>query len=377
MSQLAQQTLFDDIYPQEPLTEGIKYAGSKKKLLPQILWLANKTDAKVVLDGFAGSTRVSQALARFGYRVICNDKAVWSEVFGTCYLKSKSGHSYRSLIKHLNDCKPLDGWFSLHYGGSACSGDIENPVKMPWQLHNTRKLDGIREEIDRLGLEPHEKAVALTSLILALDKVDSTLGHFSSYLREWSPRSFNALCLQVPQIVEGDVAHEVTRGDIFQTVADAKVDLAYFDPPYGSNNEKMPPSRVRYAAYYHVWTTICLNDKPELFGKVNRRADTRDDASPSVFEEFRRGEQGKFIAVEAVNRLIHDTAARFIILSYSSGGRATASELHNVMNQAGKLREVLEIDHKRNVMAGMSWTNEWLRDAEEPNREFLFLLEKG
>jgi adenine-specific DNA-methyltransferase len=29
---------------------------------------------------------------------------------------------------------------------------------------------------------------------------------------------------------------------------------------------------------------------------------------------------------------------------------------------------------ERNVMVGMKWTNEWLRDAEEPNREFLFLM---
>jgi adenine-specific DNA-methyltransferase len=376
MNQLVQENLFDDIYPQEPLTEGIKYAGSKKKLLPQILWLAGKTNAKVVLDGFAGSTRVSQALARHGYQVICNDKAVWSEVFGNCYLRSRPGHSYQSLVKHLNDCKPLDGWFSLHYGGKPCGDDGENPIKMPWQIHNTRKLDGIREEIDRLGLEPHEKATALTSLILALDKVDSTLGHFSSYLREWSPRSFDTLCLRVPQIVESKLEHKVVRGDIFQAASNIEADLAYFDPPYGSNNEKMPPSRVRYSAYYHVWTTICLNDKPELFGKVNRRADTRDDASPSIFEEFRRGEQGRFIAVEAVHRLIQDTSARYIILSYSSGGRATASELHDVMNEAGKLLEVIEVDYKKNVMAGMSWTNEWLRDAEEPNREFLFLVEK-
>ena len=29
-----------------------------------------------------------------------------------------------------------------------------------------------------------------------------------------------------------------------------------------------------------------------------------------------------------------------------------------------------------NVMAGMRWTNEWVNDAELPNKEFLFLIEK-
>ena len=373
---LTQDLFGADTYPTAPPTEGIKYAGSKLKLLPQILWLAEKTDAKVILDGFAGSTRVSQALARHNYKVICNDKAVWSEVFGACYLKAGSRGKYQKLITHLNECKPLDGWFSRHYGGDPVTEGPEAPVKMPWQVQNTRKLDGIRQEIDRLGLEPDEKAVALTSLILALDKVDSTLGHFSSYLREWSPRSFNKMVLQVPKIVDSEAAHEVTRHDIFDVSAKTEVDLAYYDPPYGSNNEKMPPSRVRYSAYYHVWTTICLNDEPELFGKVNRRADTRDDVQPSVFEEFRRNQSGRFIAVEAVHRLIKETAARYIILSYSSGGRATAAELHEAMNDAGEVLEVIEVDYRRNVMAEMVWTNEWLRDAQERNREFLFLVKK-
>ncbi len=38
--------------------------------------------------------------------------------------------------------------------------------------------------------------------------------------------------------------------------------------------------------------------------------------------------------------------------------------------------EIIEVDYKKNVMAGMRWTNEWLKDAEQPNKEFLFLVEK-
>ena len=100
-----------------------------------------------------------------------------------------------------------------------------------------------------------------------------------------------------------------------------------FDPPYGSNNEKMPPSRVRYAAYYHVWTSVVLFDKPDLFGKANRRCDTADSVAASAFEEFRRSARGRFIAVEAIEQLIEATPARWTILSYSSGGRATAPRI--------------------------------------------------
>lgn len=362
-----------------PHTEGIKYAGSKLKLLPHILKLVKKVDAKTVLDGFSGTTRVSQALARLGYTVVCNDVAVWSKVFGMCYLLNKKRREdYQPLIDHLNALSPVDGWFTEHYGGQPNDGCAiqRDGRKRPWQIHNTRKLDAIRGEIDALKLDPVDEAVALTSLILALDRVDSSLGHFVSYLRDWSLRSYKKLMLKVPSIFLSSGEHRVFQRDIFDLVPNISVDLAYFDPPYGSNNEKMPPSRVRYASYYHVWTSVICADKPALFGRANRRRDTSDTVAASVFEEFRRGDGGRFIAVEAIENLIAATRARWIILSYSSGGRATARALNDVMRRNGEIVDVVALNYKKNVMAGMKWTNEWLRDAEELNREFLFLLEK-
>ena len=373
-------SLFDEIVVEAPPTEGIKYAGSKRKLLPYILQLAKRTGAKTVLDGFAGSTRVSQAFAQSGHQVVSNDVAVWSEAFATCYLlSSKPRRHYFQLIEHLNAVPSEEGWFTEHYGGEPNSGVSiqEDGLKKPWQVQNTRKLDGIRKEIDALDLSRIDRSVALTSLILALDRVDSTVGHFASYLRDWSPRSFNALELKVPRLLVSREKNEVVRGDIFD-IAHRKVDLAYYDPPYGSNNEKMPPSRVRYGAYYHLWTTVCLNDFPEMFGKARRRTDTSDSISGSVFEEFQRNPRsGRFKAVEAIERLIRMTGARWIILSYSSGGRATAEELNDIVRKNGTIVEIMELGYKRNVMASMKWTNEWLRDAEAPNRELLFLVDKG
>jgi len=357
-----------------PPTEGIKYAGSKLKLLPHILELARKVNPETVFDGFSGTTRVSQAFAQSGYRVIANDIAAWSKVFGECYLLSPVPREhYQQLIDHLNAAPGRHGWFTDHYGGDP----QPNGVKKPWQRHNTLKLDGIREEIERLDLSTHEKAVALTSLILAMDEVDSTMGHYASYLSEWSPRSYRQMKLVVPKIIRKTREHEVHRGDIFDVVSSINADLAYYDPPYGSNNDKMPPSRVRYASYYHLWSSICLFDNPPLFGKANRRADTADVLSASVFEEFRKNGSGRFVVVEAIERLLRQTRCRHIILSYSSGGRATAEELNEVIRGAGKLLDVVEVDYKRNVMHGMRWTNEWVRDAEERNREFLFLLQKN
>jgi len=353
-----------------PQTEGIKYAGSKLKLLPHILQLAQKVNPQTVFDGFSGTTRVSQAFAQSGYRVIANDIAAWSKVFADCYLLSPfSSEHYQNLIDHLNARPGQDGWFTEHYGGG-------NGLKRPWQRHNTLKLDAIREEIERLTLSADERAVALTSLILAMDEVDSTIGHYASYLSEWSPRSYREMKLRVPKLIPKTREHQVYQKHIFDIVSAVETDLAYYDPPYGSNNEKMPPSRVRYAAYYHLWTSICLFDNPPLFGKAKRRIDTSDTLSASVFEEFRKNDEGRLIVVEAIERLLKLTKAKHIILSYSSGGRATAAELNDVIRSSGKMLEVVEVDYRRNVMGGMRWTHEWVRDADAPNREFLFLIEK-
>lgn len=371
--------LFDDIVVSAPETEGVKYAGSKLKLLPHILSLARKVAPKTILDGFSGTTRVSQAFSQCGYTVISNDLSVWSEVFATCYLLNERPISYYvPIIDHLNHLPPEDGWFTEHYGGEPIgkSSSASDGLKKPWQKNNTRKLDAIRNEIDRLSLSSIERAVVLTSLIRALDEVDSTLGHFASYLNEWSPRSYKKLLLRCPALFQKSAPHEVHRKDIFDLISEVDVDLAYFDPPYGSNNEKMPPSRVRYSAYYHLWTSVCLHDKPPLFGKVKRRVDTSDNFSPSIFEEYRRDGSGRLVAVEAIKSVLKKVKARHVLLSYSSGGRATAEELNTAIAENGVLLEAREIDYRKNVMAGMRWTNEWLRDAETPNREFLFLIRK-
>ena len=372
-------SLFDNDIFNTPKTQGVKYAGSKLKILPYILSLFDGLDIETVFDGFSGTTRVSQALAKSGFQVVSNDISDWSYIFGLCYLKNKEEAThYQDLIAHLNAVKGYDGWFSQHYGGLDFSGSAIQPdgSKKPWQLHNTQKLDGIRDEIDRLKLNEIERAVALTSLILAMDEVDNTLGHFTSYLKDWSARSFKYMKLRVPDLIVNEREHSIIQGDVFSALNKVNVDFAYYDPPYGSNNEKMPPSRVRYASYYHIWSTICKNDKPTLFGAAGRRADSSDKIAVSAFEEFRKDENGYYLAVKAIDDLIKQTNARYIALSYSSGGRATAEELNQVLKKHGSLIKTIEFDYKKNVMADMKWTNEWLREAEQPNKEFIFLIRK-
>jgi len=377
-------TLFDDLVIDTPETQAIKYTGSKLKLLSYILNLSKKVSGDVknatVFDGFSGSTRVSQAYAKTGYKVYANDIAPYTKVFNTAFLmNTKEPKKYQPLIDHLNSLKPVDGWFTEHYGGDGNHKISTNSdgLKKPWQKKNTRKLDAIREEIDKLNLDEVTKAVTITSLIFALDKVDSTLGHYASYLSEWSPRSYNDMKLEVPDLWVNKEKNVVLNQDVFEAIKmlPDNIIIAYFDPPYGSNNEKMPPSRVRYASYYHIWTTIIKNDKPKLFGKVGRREDSRDLIASSLFEEFRKDKEGSYIAMQAIRKMIKTVKSRYILLSYSSGGRATKQELRDIINEFGKLIKVIEIDYQKNVMAGMRWTNEWI-SKNDKHQEYIFLIEK-
>ncbi len=367
-----QKTLFNEKDFSHVNTQGIKYAGSKLKIIPYILESIKDLEIKTVLDGFSGSTRVSQAFAQADYDVISNDIAYWSEVCAKCFLlHNKDKRYYQEILDELNSLKGYDGWFTANYGGNEAM-----ETKMPFQMKNARKLDAIRDRIEELKLDDIDKSVILTSLLFALDAVDSTLGHFVSYLSMWSKRSYNDLFLKLPDLKKTEGKHKVLREDIFDVVKNNNVDLAYFDPPYGSNNEKMPPSRVRYASYYHIWTSVIKDDKPKIFGKVNRREDTRDLVSASIFEEFRKNANGNFIAMEAIRNLVQETRAKYILLSYSSGGRATKKELEAILNETGKILKIIEIDYKKNIMASMTWTNEWLNLNDE-HKEYLFLMEKA
>ena len=302
-----------------PETEGIKYTGSKLKILPYIIDMVEGLEVKSALDAFSGTTRVAQAFSQIGYNTTANDISVWSEVFGTCYLLSEKPDSfYLPYLEELNALPGYRGWFSENYGGEDEDG------KMPFQMKNTMRLDAIRDKIEEYQLEWEDKCVLLTSLIYAMDAVDNTLGHYAAYLSGWSPRSYNDILLKLPK-------------------------------------------------RHHV--TTHLNDKPKLFGKANRREDTRDTVSPSVFEEYKKNEQGNFIAMQAIKRLIEQTKAHYILLSYGSGGRATKEELNDILHSNGKVIAAKEINYKKNVMSNMRWTNEWI-NSDGKYIEYLFLLEK-
>jgi len=93
---------------------------------------------------------------------------------------------------------------------------------------------------------------------------------------------------------------------------------------------------------------------PRCSAKPGGARDSSDLVAGSAFEEFRKGESGRFLALEAIERLLQTTRARHIILSYSSGGRATAGELNEVIPAARAIDRSGRNGLPQNVMAAMA-----------------------
>lgn len=358
-------------------TQGIRYSGSKKEIITSILDITKNLDVENVLDGFAGTTRVAQAFKQSGYNVDCNDLSIYSQVFGNCYLVNNQPESfYKDKIEHLNNLKGVDGWFTQNYGGVVTNNIKGNAVqpdgkKRPWQKHNTMRLDAIRDEIDRISDNEVEKSVLLTSLIMAMDKVDNGLGHQVSYLKDWAPRSSNNINLEVPQLIVGDKKYNSLSSDIFSI--ENEYDLVYLDPPYGTNNEKTKTTRVRYASYYHLWTTIVRNDKPDLFGASLRREDVSSDTKPGAVSVFESTNYN--VVKDSIYNLINNLNSRYFLFSYNNKSKVTIPDLIDIFSTDFNLVETRYFKHKENVQKKLTSNKEWMGDTGE-NLEYLFLIEK-
>lgn len=356
-------------------TEGIRYTGSKRALIPKIHEMIHALPIRSTLDAFAGTTRVSQYFKSSGYDVHVNDIAPYTTVLGRCYIENCDAEypEVDEKIRHLNQLKPIDGYFTEHFGGEddgagnvkACDGK-----KRPFLKKNTRRLDAIRDEIDRIADDKIEHAILVTALVNALDSVDNTLGHQVAYLSKWAPRAYNDLILRQPRLIPGDGNYRVTRMDARKI--SGRYDLAYFDPPYNTNNSHTPTTRVRYASYYHFWTTVVLNDKPQVVGAANRRLDCSSDSLPGAISKYESTKYDEVLA--EIERLVVEVEARYVLFSYSNKGKVDIGDLQEIFSRYKVLAEE-KIAHRENVQKLLTSNREWLGDPSA-NFEYLFLVEK-
>jgi adenine-specific DNA-methyltransferase len=355
-------------------TEGIRYSGSKRTIIRRIHETIVALQLRSVLDAFTGTTRVAQYFKKRGFDVHANDLAPYSTTLARCYIETSPevGRSVRDKLRHLNAMPPIAGYFTQHYGGEDDgSGNVKSidGKKKPFLVKNTMRLDAIRDEIDQIAANDSEKAVLLVSLINALDRIENTLGHQAAYLSKWAPRCYRDLTLVEPKLIEGNGNYVVSALDA--KAVKGSFDLAYFDPPYNTNNTHTPTTRVRYASYYHFWTTVVRHDRPTVVGAANRRYDCSSDSLPGCISAY---ESTKY---DVVLREVRDLAcaidARYLLFSYSNKGKLKKQDLLDVFSTRGRV-SCQGFSHKENVQKNLTTNNLWLGDSA-PNLEYLFLIE--
>jgi adenine-specific DNA-methyltransferase len=305
----------------------IKYLGSKRRLVPVLTELLQRSGATTALDLFTGTTRVAQAFKAGGATVTAVDTAAYSEVFARTWIETDGDTVDRrlltSVIDELNVLPGEPGYVTQTF----C---VQSRFFQP---HNGERIDAIRDAIagDHAGstLEP----ILLTALLLAADRVDSTTGLQMAYVKQWARRSYAPLQLRVPQLLAG--GGRAIRGDAVELAAElGRFDLAYLDPPYNQH---------RYFTNYHVWETLVAWDRPEHYGVACKRIDARDESTKSVFNSRRQ-------MPEALRRTIAGVDAEVLVLSYNDESWLTLGQLLDTC--AGRERVVaLEFDSKRYVGA--------------------------
>ncbi|GIW25215.1 DNA adenine methylase [Meiothermus sp.] len=333
----------------------IKYIGSKRALLPWIVEIIEKISklkkANRVVDLFSGSSRVGHALKAKGFDVVANDINAYAFVLAQTLVEADAREYTRDrvekILAELMRVAPVEGWFT-----KANCIDARY-----FQPKNGAKIEAIRELIESVySSDPLLKAILLTSLILAADKVDSTTGIQMAYLKDWAPRAYNDLRLEYPPLLPG--TGKAFQGDALDMAGQLEADIFYLDPPYNQHS---------YLGNYHVWETLVRWDNPQTYGVAQKRVDVQERKSP--FNSKRE-------AKEAMRTVLSRINANHVVVSFSNEGFFAAEEIEAMLKDWGYVVRLTR-PHQRYVGARIGIYNpkgeKVGQISHTENREFLFV----
>lgn len=349
------------------ITNGVKYIGSKNKLNDFIIQMINDHCGKInsAIDVFTGTTRVAQAIRQNKILTYTSDLSWASKSYANTFVHNHSNLHLHSIIKELNELKGVEGWLTNHYCDVKSNGNI---VRV-WQRKNGMRADAIRNKIEELNILEWEKDTLITSLIMALDAVDNTIGIQQAYLKDWCTRSYKDLQLKLPPMIWNPLYDDPLpiakhfSGDALE-IDYPSVDLSYLDPPYSPHS---------YATYYHIWDSIVKWDKPEVGLKTNRRID-RVAKSSNYNSNMESQWNRKNKALNAFNNLIDRLNSKYIIISYNDESLVKKNDLISLCKSKGEVL-LKEIDYTRNIMRKIGNMSEGKKEKEK-NQELLILVQK-
>lgn len=345
-------------------TKGIRYLGSKNKIVPTILKVVDDLglEDKTIIDVFTGTTRVAQAFKANGWSVTTSDLAWASEAYSANFIGLSDNSHLQEHIDAMNELSGTQGWLTDNYCDVVTA---DGGVVRVWKPKNGKKADAMRDYIDTLDISKEEKMCLITSLIFALDKIDNTVGLQQAYLKKWSSKRVDTdLKVSLIPSVAGPAGNHIV-GDALK-IEYPQASVAYLDPPY---------TPADYSTYYHIWDSITAWDKPDVSLKTNRRVD-RVKSGDKHDASMKSPWYSKKSALSATKKLIDRLPVQYCVFSYSDEGIISKTDMENLCNQY-KSVTWHEKEHDRHVMSRIGAGGDEAENADKKKlSEWIIVIEK-
>jgi len=303
-----------------------RFLGNKYKLLGFIEDIVNEkcNGFGVFCDIFAGTGVVGERFNEKNIKVIANDFLASNYIPLKAFLGT-SEIDFEEIEKKINLLNGLesnnDNYFSEHFG------------KTYFTLENARKIGAIREKINEIAKNENEKAVLITALLYAVDKVANTVGHYDAYRKKLD--TVQPLRLLIPDFEpENNSNNEIYNKDANQLIRKISCDVLYIDPPYNSR---------QYSDAYHLLENLITWKKPPVHGMA-KKMDRSHIKSDYCLQSASR----------AFSDLISNANCKHILLSYNNTGeskdersnaRISDERIINILKLRGEV-DIFERDYK-------------------------------
>ncbi|MEN6521117.1 MAG: DNA adenine methylase [Armatimonadota bacterium] len=306
------------------------YIGSKQKLIDWI-WKHTPEGVDSVIDAFSGSGVVAYMYKTKGLSVIANDRLRYSYHAARAIVENKNVRISEDELSALLADNPKAGTFVR---------DNFKGIFFAKGVHGV--IDQIRANAD--NLEGYKKDIALFALGKTCMSGKGGFGHFSSSTdygkRQDTPEEFkerfadniariNAL------IFDSGKECKAENKDINEALPAAKVDLAYFDPPYATEF-----STTNYEKSYHFVEGLMT-----YWDGLKIVSDSKTHHYETDHKTVTKANAGEFFTTFL-------TSAKHIpnwLISYRDHAYPNESEMKDIISANGKESRMQSMEHKYHI----------------------------
>lgn len=280
-----------------------RYLGNKYKLLPFIKEIVETEceNIETIFDVFSGTGAVASAFV--DKTIFTNDILYSNHLAHITWFSPEEYDEYKikSIIDKYNTIDKIEEENYM----SECFADTYFSKEVCLKIGQIR--ENIEYEFTQGKINTKEKAILITSLLYAMDKIATTCGHYDAY-RKGAVHN-NNLVLEMPDMFNNLSSNNLCFNTDSNLLAKSIVcDLAYLDPPYNSR---------QYCDAYHLLENVAKWEKPEVKG-VAKKMDRNHLKSDYCTQK----------ATIAFKELVLNLKCKYILLSYNNTGD-TANDRSN------------------------------------------------